>query len=210
MSCLRHSKCVTSERAREGCDARTLTRHGSQSHEPSGDSPGFQNDNPAADIEGGRSRTPRRHLLKLLFFVNREAMAGTGPGRQSGETAISARHRVPKGRQADPDKINVVPSGLWGVCCTLTMDLRPWLLHVMPSAFKSVTSERASEGCDLLGFVSHRKSRERASSFDSSSETSSRRSQTTWMTSSSRCSRPVARRTVANRAVFLNRSQTDG
>jgi len=84
---------------------------------------------------------PEAQVLNLRHFVNREAMAGTSPGRQSGETAKSERHRVPKGRPAEPDKISVVPSGLWGVCCSLTMDLRPWLSHVMPSAFKS-----ASEG----------------------------------------------------------------
>jgi len=72
-----------------------------------------------------------------------------------GNGEMQARHRVPKGRQADPDKISVVPSGLWGVCCSLTMDLRPWLLHVMPSAFKSVTSERASEGCDAWTLTRH-------------------------------------------------------
>jgi len=88
-------------------------------------------------------RSPRWRILKLRSFVNREAMAGTSPGRQSGEMANSERHRVPKGRQADPDKISGVPSGLCGVCCCLTMDLRPWLLHVMPSAFRSATSELA-------------------------------------------------------------------
>jgi len=48
--------------------------------------------------------------MKLRYSVNREAMAGTSPGRQSGETAKSERI-VPKGRQADPDKISVVPLG---------------------------------------------------------------------------------------------------
>jgi len=38
-------------------------------------------------------------------------MAGTSPGRQSGETA-KCELIIPKGRQADPDKIPVVPLGL--------------------------------------------------------------------------------------------------
>jgi len=91
---------------------------------------------------------PEEPVLKLRYFVNREAMASTSPGRKSEETAKSERHRVPEGRPADPDKISVVPPGLRGGCCSLTMDLRPWLLHVMPSAFKNATSESAGEGCD--------------------------------------------------------------
>jgi len=56
---------------------------------------------------------PEAPVLKLRYFVNREAMAGTSPGLQSGETAKS-EPIVSKGRQADPDKISVVPSGLLG------------------------------------------------------------------------------------------------
>jgi len=54
-------------------------------------------------------------VFKLRYLVNREEMAGTSPGRQSGETAKSVRHRVLKGRQADPHQISVVLSGLSGV-----------------------------------------------------------------------------------------------
>ena len=61
----------------------------------------------------------RSRFLGLGCFVNRKAMASTSPGRQSGETAKSGRHRVPKGRQDDSDKAAVVPAGLWGVCCFL-------------------------------------------------------------------------------------------
>jgi len=54
---------------------------------------------------------PEAPVLKLRNSVNREAMAGTSPGRQSGETAKSELI-IPKGRQADPDKLSVVPLGL--------------------------------------------------------------------------------------------------
>jgi len=37
--------------------------------------------------------------------------------------------------------------GLWDVDCFWTMDLRPWLSHVMPPAFKSATSKSVSNGC---------------------------------------------------------------
>ena len=73
-------------------------------------------------------------------------MAGTSPGRQSGETAKNER-RVPEGRQADPGKLSVVPPGLWDVNCSSTMDLRPWLSHAMPSAFDIATLKSTSEGC---------------------------------------------------------------
>jgi len=65
-------------------------------------------------------------------------MPRTSVRRNSGRRAGS-----PERRQAGPGRISVVPSGLWGVCCLLTMDLRPWLLHVMPSAFNSATSKLA-------------------------------------------------------------------
>jgi len=85
-------------------------------------------------------------VLNLRYVVNREAMAGTSPGRQSGESARSERNRVPEGRHAYPDKMPVVPSRLWSFCRSVTMDLRPWLSHVMPSAFENATSRCASDG----------------------------------------------------------------
>jgi len=56
---------------------------------------------------------PETQVLKLRFFVNREAMVWNSPGRQSGGTARNER-QVPEGRQDDPDTISVVPPGLWG------------------------------------------------------------------------------------------------
>jgi len=102
-----------------------------------------QSSAPRLQLGGFRDGRPSLALFEVAQFLNREAMVGTSPGRQSGVSGKTGRHRVPEGRQADPDKIPVVPSGLWSIRCSLTMDLRPWLLHGMPSAFKSAASKLA-------------------------------------------------------------------
>ena len=88
---------------------------------------------------------PAAPVLRWRDPGNREAMVGTSPGRQSGVTA-KYKHEVPEGRHASSDKMPVVPSGLGGVCRSLTMDSCPWLLHVMPSAFNSAPPDSAITG----------------------------------------------------------------
>jgi len=79
--------------------------------------------------------SPCARLLKLRVFGNREAMVSTSPGRQSGETVRNER---------------LVPPGLWDVCCSSFMDLRPWLSHVMPPAFKKHNFKKPASGDEGL------------------------------------------------------------
>jgi len=84
------------------------------------------------------SRSDGRHKPRTSVRGNGEKRAPQSP---AGTTGWSTHN------------ISVVPAGLWGVRCFLTMDLRPWLLHVMPSAFKKSRLQQRPRGLRFTALI---------------------------------------------------------